>query len=68
MEARKGRAGLGPDFLERHDRFLASGCMAQVDICPRSPQEIEIADILTIGAMNAGTASTFLPFTCRRPR
>ncbi len=66
--ARFGREGLGTDFLARHEDFLASGCRAPRDICPRSAAEGALADALTIAAMNAGTASTFLPFLCRGAR
>ncbi|WP_137178369.1 hypothetical protein [Roseomonas sp. AR75] len=62
--ARFGRDGLGEDFLARHDAFLASGCRTR-DVCPRSPKELAIADAMTIAAMNAGTASSFVPFICR---
>jgi hypothetical protein len=65
--ARKGRAGLGEEFLTRHEAFLASGCTAKPDVCPRSGEELDLANIMVIRAMNAGTASTFLPFSCRRP-
>jgi hypothetical protein len=64
--ARRGRQGLGPEFIGRHEAFLASGCTARADVCPRSPEELDLANMLTILAMNAGTASTFLPFACRR--
>jgi hypothetical protein len=64
--ARRGEQGLGREFIERHEAFLASGCTARADVCPRSPEELDLANILTILAMNAGTASTFLPFACRR--
>lgn len=63
---RRGRAGLGATFLERHEAFLASGCMGAPDVCPRSREELDLANDLVIAAMNAGTASTFLPFACRR--
>jgi hypothetical protein len=66
VRRRWGLEGLGQAFIERHDAFLASGCTADADVCPRSPREIEIANILTIAAMNAGTASTFPPFACRK--
>jgi hypothetical protein len=62
--ARFGRDGLGEAFLARHDAFLASGCQVR-DACPRSPQELAMADIMTVAAMNAGTASSFVPFVCR---
>lgn len=64
--ARGGRRGLGQDFLDAHDAFLASGCTAKGEVCPRSTEELQAANILTIRAMNAGTASTFLPFACRK--
>ena len=64
--SRRGRAGLGPAFIERHGAFIASGCTAAADVCPRSEEELAMANILTIAAMNFGTASTFLPFACRR--
>jgi hypothetical protein len=63
--ARFGRRGLGQEFLDGHAAFLASGCRAGRDVCPRSPEELALADALTIAAMNFGTASTFLPFACR---
>jgi hypothetical protein len=62
--ARFGRDGLSDAFLARHDAFLASGCRTR-DVCPRSPQELAMADIMTVAAMNAGTASSFVPFICR---
>ena len=63
--ARRGNAGLGQAFLDSHQAFLASGCTARADVCPRSAAELELANVLTVLAMNAGTASTFLPFACR---
>ena len=63
---RRGTQGLGPEFLDNHDAFLASGCMAQANVCPKSAEELELANIMVILAMNAGTASTFLPFSCRK--
>lgn len=64
--ARRQTLSIGPEFRERHDAFLASGCTARADVCPRSADEIELANMLTIAAMNAGAASTFLPFACRK--
>jgi hypothetical protein len=63
---KRGRAGLGAAFIERHEAFLASGCATPPDVCPRSPEEFEVANLLVIMAMNAGMASTFPPFSCRR--
>jgi beta-lactamase class D len=67
LSARTGRRGLGTAFVERHEAFLASGCSTQGDVCPRSAEELEAANMLTIRAMNAGMASTFLPFGCPKP-
>ncbi|WP_439498257.1 hypothetical protein [Bosea sp. (in: a-proteobacteria)] len=63
---RRGTRGIGQEFLQRHEAFLASGCLAQGDVCPRSKEELDLANIMVIAAMNAGTASTFLPFACRK--
>lgn len=65
--ARMGTKGIGQEFLERHEAFLASGCTTQGDVCPRSEEELKLANMLVVAAMNAGTASTFPPFGCRRP-
>ncbi len=62
--ARIGREGLGEEFLARHEAFLASGCQVR-NVCPRSPGELAMADIMTVAAMNAGMASSFVPFICR---
>jgi hypothetical protein len=66
VQARRGIHGIGPEFLERHEAFLASGCTAKGEVCPKSPEELDLANVLTVAAMNAGTASTFLPFACRK--
>jgi hypothetical protein len=60
----RGTGGLGADFLEAHAAFIASGCSRRGAVCPRSPAEVEVADLLTVMAMNEGMASTFLPFRC----
>jgi hypothetical protein len=62
---RFGTNGLGEDFLARHAAFLASGCRNRPAVCPRSEQELALADAMTIAAMNAGAASSFVPFACR---
>lgn len=64
--ARRGSRGLGPEFLARHEAFLASGCTTKADVCPRSAEELELANVMVVAAMNAGTASTFPPFACRK--
>jgi hypothetical protein len=63
--ARRGSRGLSEDFMASHEAFLASGCTARANVCPRSAEELDLANVLTVLAMNAGTASTFLPFACR---
>ncbi len=67
LSLRTGRRGLGEAFVERHEAFIASGCTTQGDVCPRSAEELDAANALTIMAMNAGMASTFLPFGCPKP-
>ncbi|MGN6094856.1 MAG: hypothetical protein ACTHP8_01290 [Bosea sp. (in: a-proteobacteria)] len=62
---RQGKAGLGPEFLASHDAFLASNCQARAEVCARSPEEIDLANKLTLMAMNRGMSGTFLPFYCR---
>lgn len=66
LASRRGKAGLGPDFLARHDAFIASGCASQPDVCPRSAAELDVANSMVIAAMNGGAASTFPPFRCAR--
>lgn len=63
--AQRGTEGLGQAFLERNEAFIASGCTAKADVCPRSPQELAVANILSVKAMNAGMTGSFLPFACR---
>ena len=63
---RRGRQGLSSEFVERHEAFLASGCTTRADVCPRSTEELDLANIMVVAAMNAGTASTFPPFACRK--
>jgi hypothetical protein len=64
--AHRGTKGLGQDFIERHEAFLASGCTTKGDVCPRSAEELDLANMMVVAAMNAGTASTFPPFSCRK--
>lgn len=63
--AQRGSVGLGQAFVERHDAFIASGCTARADVCPSTPQELAVANILSVKAMNAGMTGSFLPFACR---
>lgn len=64
--ARRGTKGVGREFLDNHEAFLASGCTMQGNVCPRSEEELALANIMVVAAMNAGTASTFPPFACRK--
>ena len=59
------RQGLSADFVTGHDAFLASNCSGKRNVCPRSEQELLMANVLVIKGMNAGFASTFFPFACR---
>lgn len=63
---RKSAQGLGREFVERHDAFIASGCTASIQVCPRSEEELAMANILVIASYNAGMGSTFTPFACRK--
>jgi hypothetical protein len=56
--------GIGADFIATHRAFIDSGCDAAIRVCPRSPGEIALADLLTVLSMNEGMASTFVPFDC----
>ncbi|RKE85687.1 hypothetical protein [Rhizobium sp. AG855] len=60
-----GRDGVSPSFLDRNAEFISSGCLADVDACPQTDKDVEIANGLTIATMNAGAASSFSPFRCR---
>lgn len=57
--------GVTDGFIKGNESFIAAGCSNGADVCPNSPADFELANALTIAAMNFGTASTFLPFVCR---
>ncbi|MBW6425247.1 hypothetical protein KX729_27840 [Rhizobium sp. XQZ8] len=61
-----GPNGISREFIEGNEKFIADGCSSGADICPRSVEEIKLANVLTMAAMNFGTASSFLPFVCRQ--
>lgn len=63
---RFGTKGLGQEFLARHEAFMALGCQTQPDVCPRSAEELNFANVMVMAGMNAGIASTFMPFACRK--
>ncbi|MDD7969936.1 hypothetical protein [Roseinatronobacter alkalisoli] len=56
--------GVSEGFVTDHDAFLASGCLDRGHVCPRSPHEREIADMLSLMAVAEGMAGSFLPFSC----
>jgi hypothetical protein len=59
-----GSDNVNYNFVANNENFIASECTERVNVCPRSNQELEIANLLTMVMMNEGAASTFLPFTC----
>lgn len=61
---RHGTRGLAPEFLAAHGRFIAGGCRGPAHVCPRSARETDLANIMTVRALNSGMASTFLPWGC----
>ncbi len=63
---RLGTKGLSAEFMLSHKAFIASGCLENRNVCPRSQEELALANIMVISAMNFGTASTFPPFACPR--
>jgi hypothetical protein len=63
-QARFGLQGIGAGFIDAHEAFLASGCRRRAAICPQGEAETRLADAMTIAAMNAGAASSFVPFRC----
>lgn len=62
--AKFGRKGLGQPFIEAHEAFLSSGCSIKGEVCPRSKEELDLANVMVILGMNQGMASTFMPFSC----
>lgn len=63
--AHRGSAGLSAGFLASHKAFLDSNCMRRADVCARSPEELDLANIMVMLSMNFGAASTLAPFYCR---
>lgn len=59
-----GEEDFSSSFLAENEAFVAAGCVEPVAVCPRSQADLDAANLLTIAAMNAGAASTFLPFAC----
>jgi len=61
----RGTDGIGDGFLRRNEDFIRSGCTTQGHVCPQTPEEHALADMLTLMTMNEGMASTFVPFGCK---
>jgi hypothetical protein len=59
-----GLRSIGELFRARHEAFLASGCQSAPDVCPRSRDELELANVLVLRGMSVKLASTFFPFRC----
>ncbi|KPB01068.1 hypothetical protein [Ahrensia marina] len=53
------------DFVNAHERFIETKCDHDIHVCPVSDYDLEVANAMVVASMNAGTASTFPPFTCR---
>jgi len=63
---RFGRKGLGQEFITGNEAFIASGCQNPPDVCPRSAEELNFANVMVMAGMNAGVSSTFMPYACRK--
>ncbi|WP_341861433.1 hypothetical protein [Gymnodinialimonas sp. 57CJ19] len=59
-----GAEQISANFIADNDRFVASGCLADIAVCPTNDAEFELANLLTVMTMNEGMASTFVPFAC----
>ena len=59
-----GSYGVRAEFLEQNQQFIDAGCIGPGNICARSKEEFELANLLTIMTMNEGMGSTFVPFNC----
>lgn len=61
-----GLEELSASFLAENAAFVEKGCITRIAVCPRTQADLNAANILTIASMNAGAASSFLPFDCAR--
>lgn len=59
-----GTAELSDEFLTQNSDFIATGCTEAIPVSPHNPQELELANMLTVMTMSEGMASTFVPFSC----
>ena len=60
---RFGKAGLSEEFLTRGAAFSSGGCEGQRNVCPRSPEELKLANLVILRAVGR-TGGSFLPFAC----
>lgn len=60
----QGREGLGHDFIEGNERFIADGCSTPARVCPKSAEELKAADTLSMMVISQGITGSFLPFGC----
>jgi hypothetical protein len=60
------RKGVTDGFIKGNEDFIKAGCSNGADVCPQSAADFKLANDLTLAAMGFGTASTFLPFICRK--
>ena len=53
-----------PELLERSATFLSSNCAGARNVCPRTAEELRLANIVVMQAVSR-TGGTFMPFSCR---
>ncbi|MBN9064016.1 MAG: hypothetical protein BGP06_07335 [Rhizobiales bacterium 65-9] len=61
--ARVGRKGLSDEFIGRNAAFVEASCAGERNVCPRSPEELRVANIIVAQAVSS-TGGTFMPFGC----
>lgn len=59
-----GPDGISAEFISKNTAFVSTGCQDPIGVCPRSDEEIDMANMLTVMTMSEGMASTFVPFNC----
>jgi hypothetical protein len=59
-----GPDGISAEFISKNTAFVSTGCQEPIGVCPRSDEEINMANMLTVMTMSEGMASTFVPFNC----
>lgn len=61
--ARVGRKGLSDEFIGRNAAFIEASCAGERNVCPRSPEELRVANFIVAQAVGS-TGGTFMPFGC----